>query len=181
VVIRFRPHFAPQFLLGFLLWWIGFGAILLVIAGLSSRSTAIGLGELAVAGSLVVIFGRIWRTSEGARWVAGLFALFRFPGLWLPSNGDITWLDAVYGFVLVAISVGLWRAQQWARWAAAVVSTLSSIWSILVLVHAQREGPPLSPTTFLVGFFALFWAAIALYLLLPSTGVRFSELHAARS
>jgi hypothetical protein len=187
VALKFRPHFAPQILLGFLLFWLGFGAILLVLDSLSSRSAPTGIGEILVAGVVLVLGARIWRTSEGARWMAGVFAVFWYSRLWrsmLPETWDVPWFTPVHALALIAISVGLWRAQPWARWVAGLATILSSIMFVLLLLGvypaAGNPLPLLSEPGILGIALALFWGATALWLFLPSTGERFARLRAAR-
>ena len=176
-----RPHFAPQILLGFLLFLLGFGAILLVVRSFSERSAPTGVGELAVAVVLMILCARIWRTSEGARWMAGVFAVFFYPRTWLsmlPEQWHVSWLNAVHAFALIAIVVGLRRAQAWSRWAAGVASTLATLWAVSMLMDLYRRNQ--AGARAFVMCCALFWAAISVYLALPSTAALFAQVRADR-
>jgi hypothetical protein len=192
VAIRGRMDWDPSVLPGFLLAMSGFGVVLLVSDSLSSTSTAKGLAELGVAVALLVLFLRIWRANEGSGCVALLFTLSFGLRSYLrhslyhrsPSDWDVSWFNLIYAVVLLEISVGLWRAHAWARWAAGLASILSSTRFVLMLVGVypkDRTPPPaLSAQGVLLMSFALFWAAITLYLCLPSTGERFDEMRDAR-
>src|SRR6266850_6262896 len=122
VAIEGTTYRDPRILPGAFLWMTGMGTVLLVNDSLNSQSAAKSLGEFAVAATLLVMCVRIWRANEGSGWVALLFTLLH--GLrysvygWPPFDGVISWFDLVYAIALLEISVGLWRAHQWARRAA---------------------------------------------------------------
>jgi hypothetical protein len=192
VTIRSRTDWDPSVLPGFLLSLTGFGVVLLVRDSLSSQPAQPPLGELALAVALLVLFVRIWRANEGSGLVALLFTALRALRYYLlvylrdsafhslPSDGDASWFTVIYAVALLEISVGLWRGHRWARWVAGVVCILSSTRFFLMWTGAYSSDPvPLQARSMpgiLVAFFALFWAAIALYLFLPSTGTRFDQM-----
>ncbi len=135
----------PTVLPGFLLSLTGFGVVLLVSDSLSSQPAQPPLGELAAAIALLVIFVRIWRANEGSGLVALLFTLlyglrylFRVYTRYSVYHGssfdwDVPWFNLIYAVALLEISVGLWRAHEWARWVAGVASILSSTRFLLMM------------------------------------------------
>jgi hypothetical protein len=180
----------PRILPGFLLSLTGFGVVLLVSTALTATSTATALGKCALAVVLLALFVRIWRADEDAGAAAliltllwGLRAVIRYSLSGSHSSSHASGLLVIYAVALLEISVGLWRAHQWARWSAGVASILASTACVLMLkgVYPKDGTPPpvLSTPGILVLFLAFFWAAIALYLCLPSTGARFDEMRSA--
>jgi hypothetical protein len=180
----------PRILPGFLLSLTGFGVVLLVSTALTATSTATALGKCALAVVLLALFVRIWRAEEDSGAVAliltllwGLRAAIRYSLSGSRSSSDASWLLVIYAVALLEISVGLWRAHQWARWSAGVTSILAWTTCVLVLkgVYPKDGTPPpaFSAPGLPVLCLAFFWAAIALYLCLPSTGARFDEMRSA--
>lgn len=188
VAIKERLDWDPRVLPGFLLSLAGFGVVLLVKDALSSQPARAPLLELAVAVALLGIFVRIWRANEDSGAVALLFTVLYGLRYYLRHSAyygsdfdsGMSWVNLVYAVALLEISVGLWRAHQWARWTAAGATIFSSLRFLLMLrgVYPKDPSPPptLSTSGLLVVFFVLFWAAIAVYLCLPSTAARFEEM-----
>ena|SRR5258706_8980977 len=100
-------------------------------------------------------------------------------------SGSPPWLGISLTVVLIALSVGMWRASEWARWGCGLLSILSSVRLLLILPNALTtdvRGTSSGTTVLIVTlFFALFWAAIAFYCLRPTTGKLFAQIRAARA
>jgi hypothetical protein len=114
---------------------------------------------------------------------AGVWDYFH-PSSVLPSNP--AWLDIAFAVALVAISLGIWKAWEWARWACGLVGILScanlidSFWAMVSRGDLRGSSSALVPLGMML-FFALFWAAVAFYCLRPSTGKLFAHVRASRA
>jgi hypothetical protein len=124
------------------------------------------------------------------RGIALTFLLFSIGGIWwrVLGNGevatDLSWSDLLFVALFIVISLGMWQAKEWSRWAAGLAGVVSSIRWMLMFVSVfveQAPGstpPPVSWPVFAALLFVLFWAGIAVYCLLPSTGKLFAEARA---
>jgi hypothetical protein len=82
VAIKFRPSY--EYMTCVLLFAIANGVALLVRNALSSQSIATGVGLLAAAIVLLLVFTRIWRgTTDATRWTALILAVISIPAIWL--------------------------------------------------------------------------------------------------
>ena len=182
-MILFRPSY--EYLTGLALCLTGSGVVLLASLCVDAGSTTETSVELAGAIGLLLLFVRLWRSAtDGARWIAGFLAFLGPPTRLFPHEWGVSWFTFDYAFVLLAISVGLWSAEPWARWAAGAASTLACVRILLMWTGVYPQGwqpsPRLPAPSLLLPFLALCWAAIALYLFLPSTGESFDLRRAIR-
>jgi hypothetical protein len=100
--------------------------------------------------------------------------------------GSHPWFGISMTVVLIALSVGMWRASEWARWGCGLLSILSSVRLLLMflslVLKADVRGTSSGTTALImVLFFSLFWAAVAFYCLRPTTGKLFAQIREARA
>lgn len=100
--------------------------------------------------------------------------------------GTPAWLPALLAAGMIVVSVGLWRAAEWARWTAGLLSAIATIQhglalaALLVDTQTVRESTMAIVLAFALAM-ALFWAAIAVYLLRPSTRRMFAKIRATHA
>jgi hypothetical protein len=74
---------------------------------------------------------------------------------------DPGWFVLAFGGALVAISVGIWRAWEWARWAGGLVGILTFSRYLLWIARMLRTGDLEKSSSTIVAlallFFTLFW------------------------
>ncbi len=122
--------------------------------------------------------------------IAFVFFLFSIGGFWWSLGSDQAfpkeplWMNVFLSSLLLMIGVGIWRATEWARWGGGLVGLVEAVqygWMLVaVLAHGSTASAHFALLA-LVGFFALWWAAIAFYLLTPSTTRLCAHVRDARS
>jgi hypothetical protein len=155
------------------------GIVLLASLSVDAWPATAALVELAGCVGLLLLLTRLWRSANGgARCIAGFLTLLNPPSVLFPDGWGVSWFTFVYASALLAVSVGLWHAERWARWTAGAASILAFVRLLLMWTGVYPQGwqpsPMLPGSSFLLTFFTLFWAANALYLFLPSTGESFA-------
>jgi hypothetical protein len=123
--------------------------------------------------------------------IACVFFLFSIGGFWWNLGSDPVspkeplWLNVLFSSLLLIVGIGIWRATEWARWGGGLVGLIEAVQFGWMLVSVLAHGSTASSAHFallaVVGFFALWWAAIAFYLLKPSTKRLFAHVRDARS
>jgi hypothetical protein len=87
-----------------------------------------------------------------------------------------SWLMWMSGAALIALSLGMWFAFDWARVAYGILGAV--ICAVFLVEFAVRR-PPISLDAIIKGFQVLFWGWIALYAFLPSTRRLFAKAKGA--
>ena len=110
-----------------------------------------------------------------------------FFGLRSDSVLETTTSWVAIGSVLVAavVGIGIWRASEWARWTGGIIGVLRAVGlaALPVMAWTGSSSERLSTRTTAIVFsscFVVFWAAIAFYLLKPSTKRLFAHIRSAR-
>jgi hypothetical protein len=131
-------------------------------------------------------------SSRARRYIALYFVLTALACVWRSlQHGWILgdehpWVSRSVALIALALAFGVWRASEWARLAGGVLVGLSSarwFWSLgsmtLAVMHGELQTDTFGWILELV--ISSLQAAIAVYLLWPSTSESFAAVRARRS
>jgi multisubunit Na+/H+ antiporter MnhG subunit len=135
---------------------------------------------------------RIKEVVDRRRDLALLFLLFAVGGAWFSLHprdalaGVPLWRGLALPAVFLVLGIGIWRASEWARWAAGILSIVEAGGCLLSIVfyvsrHGDLGSGPLLAALVMAFFFVLFFGSIAVYLLRPTTGRLFAQIREARA
>jgi hypothetical protein len=130
--------------------------------------------------------------ADRRRDLALLFLLFAVGGTWFSLRppdalaGVPLWRGLALPAVFLVLGVGIWRASEWARWAAGILSIVEAGACLVSVVfylsrHGDLASGPLLAALVMAFFFVLFFGSIAVYLLRPTTGKLFAQIREART
>ena len=130
--------------------------------------------------------------ADRRRDIALVFLLVAAGSIWFsfqPTgvlSSSPSWFGISMTAILIALSLGMWRASEWARWGCGSVSVLASVRVLLMFVpytlRADVRGTSSGTTALILTLlFALFWGAMAFYCLRPTTGKLFAQIREARA